>query len=153
MIRIPIGIDPVIAQIGPLALRWYSLAIVVAIALAVILTRREFRRKGLPLDHYDSVVLWTVAAGILGARLFHVIDQPDRFLEQPGRILAVQEGGLAIYGAVIGGFIAVAILSRVYRAPFLSVIDAIVPGLVLSQALGRYGCIVNGDAWGSTTTS
>lgn len=151
MLRIPIGLDPVIVHLGPLALRWYSLAIIVAIIVAVVVIRREFVRRGLPLDRYDTLVFGTVAAGILGARLFHVLDYPDRFASNPAKILAFQEGGLAIYGAVAGGFVAVAILSRIYQYPFLPVIDAIAPGLLLAQAVGRIGCIVNGDAWGGPT--
>lgn len=152
LLRITIGIDPVIAHLGPLALRWYSLAIITAIIIAVVVIRREFVFRGLPVDRYDTLVFWTVAAGILGARLFHVVDQRERYLADPARILAFQEGGLAIYGAVAGGFVALAILSRVYRYPFLRVIDAIAPGLLLAQAFGRFGCIVNGDAWGGPTS-
>lgn len=68
-------------------------------------------------------------------------------------ILAFQQGGLAIYGAVVGGFLAVALLARLYQLPFLQLIDAIAPNLLLAQAIGRFGCIVNGDAWGAPTTS
>lgn len=69
------------------------------------------------------------------------------------KIFAFQEGGLAIYGAVTGGFLSVAILSRVFQLPFLQLIDSIAPGLALAQAFGRFGCIVNGDAWGAPTNS
>jgi len=152
MIRIPIGIDPVIFHLGPLALRWYSLAILVAIAIAVTVTRHEFRRNGLPLQRFDTFVFWTVAGGILGARFFFVIDHIGMILRRPAEALAFQDGGLAIYGAVFGGFVAVTILCHVYRYPLRSVIDAIAPGLLLGQAFGRFGCIVNGDAWGAAST-
>ena len=152
MIRIPIGIDPVIFHLGPLTLRWYSLAILLAIVIAVNVTRHEFRRRGLSLQRFDTFVIWTVAGGIVGARLFFVVDHFGTMLRHPAEALAFQDGGLAIYGAVFGGFAAVAILCRIYRYPWLSVIDAIVPGLLLGQAFGRFGCIVNGDAWGAATT-
>jgi phosphatidylglycerol:prolipoprotein diacylglycerol transferase len=104
MFQFEIGIDPIIAEIGPFALRWYTLAIMVAIAIAVIFTRYEFKRRGLRVRDFDMLVFFTVAGGIIGARLFHVIDHPDRYLSDPARILAFHQGGLAIYGAVIGGF-------------------------------------------------
>jgi phosphatidylglycerol---prolipoprotein diacylglyceryl transferase len=148
-----IGIDPIIANIGPFVLRWYSLAIMVSIVVAVLFIRNEFRRRALPMRDWDMLVFFTVAGGIIGARLLHVVDHPDRYLSDPMRILAFHQGGLAIYGAVIGGFATVFVLSRVYSLPFLSVIDAIAPGLVLAQALGRFGCIINGDAWGAPTNS
>ena len=151
MERIDIGLNPVITYIGPLALRWYSLAILTAIAVAVVVTRREFRRKGLPLSEYESLVFWTVAGGIVGARLLHVLDHWDEFVQHPAHILMIQEGGLAIYGAVLGGFLTLAFLSRSYHYPFLPLIDAVAPGLLLAQAVGRLGCIVNGDAWGRAT--
>lgn len=153
MLHIEIGIAPVIAQIGPLTLRWYGLAIMVSIIIAVVITRRELLRRGIYPSNYDILVFWTVLGGILGARLFHVFDYPERFIENPMKIFAFQEGGLAIYGAVTGGFLSVAILSRVFQLPFLQLVDSIAPGLVLAQAFGRLGCIVNGDAWGAPTSS
>jgi phosphatidylglycerol:prolipoprotein diacylglycerol transferase len=153
MFQIEIGIDPIIAQVGPLALRWYSVAVMVAIVIAVVVTRRELIRRGIALRNFDTVVIWTVIGGILGARLFHVIDNFERFMNSPVKILAFWEGGLAIYGAVVGGFAALAIMSRIYSYPFRQVIDAIAPGLVLGQAFGRIGCITNGgDAWGAPTS-
>ena len=152
MFRIPIGIDPVIVQLGPLALRWYSLAILTAIVVAAIVTYREFLRKGLATPGFDSLVLWTVAGGIVGARLFHVLDHPERFIADPASIVAFQEGGLAIYGAVAGGFAALLLVCYRRGYPFRPLIDAIAPGLLLGQAVGRLGCIVNGDAWGGPTS-
>lgn len=152
MLRISIGIDPVVAHLGPFMLRWYSLAVTTAIAVAAVVTYREFLRKGLPIAGFDALLLWTVVGGIAGARLFHVLDHPERFLGDPPRILAVQEGGLAIYGAVVGGLVALLLASRRPGYAFLPLIDAAVPGLLLAQAIGRIGCLVNGDAWGAPTT-
>lgn len=153
MFTFEISIDPIIANIGPLALRWYSLGIMVSIIVAVLISARELKRREIHIQNFDLFVFLTVAGGILGARLFHVIDRPEAFIDNPARILAFNEGGLAIYGAVVGGFATVAALSFFMRLPFLSVIDSIAPGLVLAQAIGRFGCIVNGDAWGAPTNS
>ena len=149
--NITISIDPVIFHLGHLAFRWYSLAIIIAITVATWLTRREFRRKGLDDAKFGDIAIWAIASGIVGARLFHVLDRAGYYLDHPGRILNFQSGGLAIYGAVIGGFLGVAIATRLYAVPFLPTIDAIAPGLVLAQAIGRIGCIINGDAWGAPT--
>src|SRR5574338_266830 len=100
--KINIGIDPVLFTLFGFEFRWYSMAIMLAIV-----------------------------SGILGARMFHVIDDLGDYLSNPARILDFQSGGLAIYGAVIGGFIGVAIGCRIYGLPFLRVIDAVAPGLVL----------------------
>ncbi len=151
--RINIDIDPVIFTLGGLEFRWYSLAIMVAIAVATWFVAREFRLKGIDDRDYGNVALIAIVSGILGARLFHIVDDLGTYLDDPARILDFQSGGLAIYGAVVGGFIGVMIACRIYRLPLPRVIDAVAPGLVLAQGIGRFGCIVNGDAWGARTDS
>ncbi len=94
-----------------------------------------------------------VVAGLLGARLFHVLDHwPHEFAANPIRALYVWEGGLAIWGGVAGGLLAAALLARRrgWRLPRL--LDAVAPGLVLAQAIGRVACIITGDAVGGPTT-
>jgi len=151
--QIEIGLDPVIFEIGGLEFRWYSLAILVAIWIAVLFTQREFKRKGLDETNYGNIAIVAIASGIFGARMFHILDRGGYYLDNPGQILNFQSGGLAIYGAVVGGFLGVVLATRIWRVPFLSTIDAIAPGLVLAQGIGRFGCIVNGDAWGAQTDS
>ena len=151
--RINIGIDPVIFTLFGIEFRWYSMAIMLAIVVATWFVAREFRRKGIDGTEYGNVALIAIVSGILGARLFHILDRPGEYLSDPISILDFQSGGLAIYGAVVGGFIGVSIACRIYRLPLLKVIDAVAPGLVLAQGIGRIGCIVNGDAWGARTDS
>ncbi len=149
--RIHIGIDPVIFHVGAFSLRWYSLAIMVAIGVSVWFIAREFKRKQIDDSNYGNIAIWAIASGIIGARVFHLLDDLGYYLDHPAQMLDFQSGGLAIYGAVIGGFIGVVIGCKLYRVPVLPVIDAVAPGLVLAQAIGRFGCIVNGDAWGART--
>ena len=94
---ITIGVDPVIFSIGHFMLRWYSLIVVTAIIVGVWLSAREAERKGFRKeDIYDSA-LWVVIGGILGARLFHVLDHwPDEYAANPIRALYIWEGGLAV---------------------------------------------------------
>jgi phosphatidylglycerol:prolipoprotein diacylglycerol transferase len=94
-----------------------------------------------------------VAGGIAGARIFFLLDHADYYLHHPLESFALNEGGLAVYGAVFGGFVTVLALTRIYRLPTLQVIDAIAPGLIMAQAFGRIGCIINADAWGGPTSS
>ena len=150
---ITINIDPVIFSIGHFMLRWYALIVITAILVGVWLTAREAERKGFKKEEIYDSALWVIIAGIIGARLFHVLDHwPDEFAANPIRALYVWEGGLAIWGAVIGGLIAAAIIARRrgWRLPVL--LDAAAPGLVLAQAIGRFACIITGDAMGKPTT-
>ena len=151
MITIPI--DPIIFSIGHLHLRWYSLIVVTAILIGVWLAAKEAGRKGFIKDEIYDSVLWIVVAGMVGARLFHVIDHwPDEFAANPIRALYIWEGGLAIWGGIIGGLIAVAILARQKGWKLSRLLDAFVPGVVLAQAIGRVACIITGDSVGKVTS-
>lgn len=149
--HIEIGLDPVIFEVAGLEFRWYSLAIMVGIFIGVWFSGREFRRKKLDETNFGNIAIIGVASGILGARLFHVMDRLDHYMNNPTQILNFQSGGLAIYGAVVGGFLGVVVACKIYKVPVLPAIDAVAPGLLLAQAVGRFGCIVNGDAWGAQT--
>lgn len=149
--ELTIGIDPNIVEIGPFVLAWHGMLSVLAIVVGLWLTRVGLRERGLALPRFDSFAIWTIAGGIVGARLFYVLDHLGDFARNPLEIFAISEGGLAVYGAVIGGFATVALLCRRRQLPFRQIIDAIAPGLAVAQAVGRIGCLLNGDAWGART--
>lgn len=145
---------PVLFRIGSLAVRYYGLMYVIAITVGAILFAREVRRKALPLSSDDilDVLLWTIPLAILGARLYFVAFQWSYYGRHPLDILKVWEGGLAIHGGAIAGILTVYVLSRVKRIPFWGLTDAISPSLILGQAIGRIGNLMNGDAYGLPTT-
>ncbi|MDP2727841.1 MAG: prolipoprotein diacylglyceryl transferase, partial [Dehalococcoidia bacterium] len=145
---IEIGLDPVIIHFGHFGLRWYSLAILAALAAGIALTLREARRKGIHEDVIWSVAVWGVIGGLIGARLFHVADNLDKYLADPLSVLAFQEGGLAIYGAIVVGLLAALIQAKRRGWPFLRVLDAAAPGLIRGQAIGHIGCLIQGDSLG-----
>lgn len=150
---ITIGIDPIIFSIGHLHIRWYGLIVITAIGVGIWLAAREAARKGFKKEDIYDAAIWVILGGMIGARLFHVLDHwSDEFAANPIRALYIWEGGLAIWGAVAGGLIVVAILARLrgWRLPKL--LDAAAPGLVLAQAIGRVACIITGDAMGKPTT-
>jgi phosphatidylglycerol:prolipoprotein diacylglycerol transferase len=150
---ITISIDPIIFSIGHFMLRWYSLIVTFAIGLGVWIAWREAKRKGLDERHFNDALIWIILAGLIGARLFHVIDHwPHEYVNDPIRALYIWEGGLAIWGGVIGGGLALAFFAwrRHLRLSFL--FDLAVPGVVLGQAVGRFACIITGDAMGKPTT-
>lgn len=148
---IEIGLDPVIIQIGHFGLRWYSLAILAALAAGIALTLKEARRKGINEDMIWGVATWGVIGGLIGARLFHVADNLDKYLADPLSVLAFQEGGLAIYGAIVVGLLAALIQAKRRGWPYMRVLDAAAPGLILGQAIGHIGCIIQGDSLGPPT--
>lgn len=150
---ITISIDPIIFSIGHFMVRWYSLILMLAMAVGIWLTAREANRKGFKKDLIYDIAIWIVFAGILGARLFHVLDHwSDEYAANPIRALYIWEGGLAIWGGVAGGLLAAAILAWKNGWKFPKLLDAGAPGLVLAQAIGRVACVITGDAMGKPTT-
>lgn len=150
---IEIDIDPVIVQIGPLALRWYSLMIMTGVLVGTWVAAKLAERRGISPDDVYSAAFWVVGAGIVGARLAHVIDRFDFYRDNPLKILAIYEGGLAIWGALIAGGLAGWWYTRRYNVPFWPFADSVSHAAILGQAIGRLGCIVNGDVAGKPTNT
>ncbi len=150
---ITISIDPIIFGVGHFALRWYSLILGTAMGVGVWLTAREAERKGFKKEDVYEAAMWIIVAGIIGARLFHVLDHwSHEYAANPVRALYIWEGGLAIWGALIGGLIAGALITWQRGWRFPKFLDAAAPGLVLAQAIGRIACVITGDAMGKPTT-
>jgi phosphatidylglycerol:prolipoprotein diacylglycerol transferase len=148
---IVIDIDPTIFHWGHFGLRWYGLFIVLAIFAGSWLGLREARRKGFDAGQVQSLILWSVLGGLIGARLFHVVDRWDLYADEPLRTLYFWEGGLAVYGGLVGGVLVGFAYAWRHGLPAWRLADALAPGIILGQAVGRLACIPNGDAYGSPT--
>lgn len=141
-------------MIGPLPLRAYAIAILIGIVVAWWILERRYRAKGGPADVSLDVAVWMVIFGIVGARLYHVITTPDPYFGENGdlsKIIRVWEGGLGIWGAVALGAVGAYIgLKRrgLRMAPFA---DALAPGLLIAQAIGRLGNYFNQELYGRPT--
>ncbi len=149
LLSLPSPPTPIIFEIGPLALRYYGVLIALGIAVGTWLTGRELARKG-----YDSALaldslFFVVPLGFIGARLYHVITDYDLYRDDPfPGVFAVWNGGLGIYGAVAGGFLGLLIFCRLRGINPLAFADAAAPGLVLAQAIGRWGNYFNQELFG-----
>ena len=142
------AIDPIAFEIGPLSVAWYGLIIVVAMILAVYLTIKEGEIRGISEDFVVDTAFWVLPLGILGARLYYVLFELDYYLANPLQILAIWEGGLAIYGGIIVGVLTVYWRAKKENVPFLLIIDILAPYTLLAQAIGRWGNFINQEAHG-----
>lgn len=136
-----------------LNIQMYALCILAGIIVATIMTSRRLTKRGAEPGIVLDVVLWAVPLGIIGARLYHVLTHPDDYFagQELWRILAIWEGGNAIYGSLIGGAIGVIIACRITGLRFWSFADALAPGLLLAQAIGRLGNWFNHELFGWPT--
>lgn len=133
-------------------LPWYSVLIVTGICAALFIASREEKRLSLPKDTVVDLALWAIPLGVIGARLYYVAFAWDTFASDPISILYVWQGGLAIYGGIIGGLAGVLLFSWRRRIPPGRLTDIIVPGLALAQSLGRWGNYFNMEAYGLPIT-
>jgi prolipoprotein diacylglyceryl transferase len=138
---------------GPLHIRWYGLLLALGVLCGALVARRELRRRGIDPDLTYSVALWVVPFGLIGARLYHVAtDWSTRFAGHWERIPQVWEGGLGIYGALLGGMLGGAIAARRYGIALPVLLDCIAPGTAIAQALGRFGNYFNQELFGGPTS-
>jgi phosphatidylglycerol:prolipoprotein diacylglycerol transferase len=133
---------------------------VIAIALGLLILFREVRRKKivcgitgqvLALDDLLDLLLWTIPAAIIGARIYYVAFQWQYYSSHLLDVAKIWQGGLAIHGGLIGGIIAVYLFSLAKKISFWALTDAVAPSLILGQAIGRIGNLMNGDAYGTPT--
>jgi prolipoprotein diacylglyceryl transferase len=129
-------------------LPWYSVLIVGAIFLSVLLSMYEEKKRGLPKDTVIDSAFYLIPLGIIGARLYYVLFEWPQFASSPLSIFKIWEGGLAIYGALIGGFIGLFLFAKRKKLAFPMLLDLYSPCVVLSQAIGRWGNYFNQEAYG-----
>ncbi len=140
-------------KIGPLELRAYGLLIAVGVFVAVWIWGKRLSRAGIGgSDEATSVALWAVPAGVIGARLYHVATEWDRFSDRPGDIFKVWEGGLGIPGGMLLGIVVGIVMIRRQTMPIPMALWAVAPALPVAQAIGRWGNWFNQELFGGPTT-
>ncbi len=151
-LTLPSPPSPVIFEVGPFALRYYGLCIAIGVAVATWLTARELARNGYDGALALDALFFVVPLGLIGARVYHVITDYDLYDGNPHSffpgVFEIWNGGLGIYGAVIGGFLGLLLFARLRQVNPLVLADAAAPGLILAQAIGRWGNYFNQELFG-----
>ncbi|MEK3992062.1 prolipoprotein diacylglyceryl transferase [Robertmurraya sp. FSL R5-0851] len=145
-------IDPVALSLGPIQIHWYGVIIGVGIALALFLAMREGERRGLHKDIFPDLMLWAIPIAIISARIYYVAFEWDYYSQNPGDIIKIWNGGIAIHGALIGSVITAIVFSRKRNISFWKLADIAAPSIIIGQAIGRWGNFINQEAHGGEVT-
>jgi phosphatidylglycerol---prolipoprotein diacylglyceryl transferase len=148
-------LNPVLVQIGPFALRWYSLAYISGILLGWFYLIRLLAEDGAPMtrDQADGLVTWVTAGIIIGGRLAYVLFYDlSTYVVQPWKIFQLWAGGMSFHGGAFGVAIAIIIFARSHSLRWLRIIDYVAMCAPIGLLLGRLANFVNGELWGRPTT-
>jgi phosphatidylglycerol:prolipoprotein diacylglycerol transferase len=147
-----IGVSPVAFRIGPIVVAWYGIMVALAVTTLVVWALIAVKRGAkVSYDTIISAALVGIPSGVIFARLLHVIDLWDYYLQNPDLIFSRFGEGLTIYGAVLGAALGIWIYSKIRKISFGYLADMIAPGIILAQAIGRVGCTLNGCCYGVAT--
>ena len=153
------GIDPASPLGEPvnlgLAIRGYGMMLMLAVLSGMGIVFYRCRKIGYPTEHIFRLAIWMIVCGMLGARLFFVIQNHDHFLKPGASLFEIAEGvfnmvggGLVVYGSMIGALLAATFVVWKWKLPVWRTADLIAPGMALGLAIGRIGCLLNGCCWG-----
>ena len=144
--------NPVLLDLGIIKIYWYSIMILLGVFIGGSLIIKEAKRFKIPEDYIINLILYTIIFGVIGARLYYVTFEWQYYSNHLLDILKIWEGGLAIHGGIIFGLIVIIIYTKKYKVNTFRMLDIIVVGLLIGQAIGRWGNFFNGEAHGPATT-
>lgn len=150
---IEMTVNKIAFSIFGIDIAWYAVIITLGIIISMIISYRNARNINLNLELFGDVFFYTIISGIIGARIYYVIFNFDLYKDDLLSIFNLRGGGIAIYGAIIFGVLAIFIYTKIKKQKFLDYTDCIVPGLALAQSIGRWGNFVNQEAYGYETNS
>ena len=145
-------LNPIFLDIGPFTIYWYGAIIGIGVILGYILASRESVKRGMPKDTIADLLLYAIPIAIISARIYYVIFRWEQYADDPIRVFYIWEGGIAIHGAIIGGFVTAYIFAKKKNLPFWQLADVLAPSLLLGQAVGRWGNLVNQEVYGGPVT-
>lgn len=145
-------IDPVAISIGPIKIYWYGIIIALAMLIGISLATKEAQKLGLEEDTMVDMALWAIPIGFIGARLYYVLFKWDYYIQNPSEIIAIWNGGIAIYGGLIAGGLAVYWFARRKKMTLTLLLDILAPSVLLAQSIGRWGNFINQEAHGGAVS-
>lgn len=144
--------NPVLIDLGFVQIYWYSVMILLGAFIGGSIIIKESKKYKIPEDYMINLITTTLIVAIIGARLYYVIFEWSYYKDNLLEILQIWEGGLAIHGGIIAGLLSIIYYTRKYKVNTFRLLDMIVVGLIIGQAIGRWGNFFNGEAHGVMTT-
>lgn len=144
--------NPIFLQIGPISIYWYSIILLFAFLIGAILVLKETKKFNIDSDEMYNLFFYLIPTVLIGARLYFVLFHFDYYANDLLGIFKIWEGGLAIHGGIIAGFIFLILYTRKHHQSLFKMIDIFAISLILGQAIGRWGNFFNGEAHGPITT-
>ena len=145
--------EKVALDLGPIQIYWYSIFIFIGMLVACFLIYKEAKKRDIEEDFLVNLTFNTIIIGIIGARLYYVLFNLSYYLDNPVEIFQIWNGGLAIHGGIIAGLLFIIYYCKKHEVNLWKMLDIIVVGLIIAQAIGRWGNFFNSEAYGPITTS
>ncbi len=145
-------LNPIAIEAGPFQVHWYGIIIGIGIALGFYLASREGNKLGLPDETFSDLLIWAIPIALLSARTYYVLFEWEYYSQNPGAIIQIWNGGIAIHGALIGSVATAIVFARKRNISFWKLADVAAPSIILGQAIGRWGNFVNQEAHGGEVT-
>ena len=139
-------------SIGNINIYWYSIFVLIAMVVASLLIIREAKKNKIKEEEILDFLFWGLIIGVIGARIYYVIFNFDYYKNNIGEIFAIWNGGLAIHGGILAALVFTIIYSKKKKLNILKLTDIVAVGLIIGQAIGRWGNFFNGEAYGRVTT-
>ncbi|MBF7121836.1 prolipoprotein diacylglyceryl transferase [Pediococcus pentosaceus] len=146
------ALNPIAFNLGGIQVHWYGIIIASAVVLATILAVQEAKRRRIDPNSIYDLILWALPVAIITARMYYVIFEWGYYQNHVDEIVRVWDGGIAIYGALIGAGIVVYLFCRANWIPVWLMLDIIAPVLIMAQGIGRWGNFMNQEAFGRITS-
>ena len=152
-LNIHINLNPIAFEIGSIKVHWYGIILAMGFLLSYLYVLKYSKKFKIPRDDISNLSIIASVCAIICARLYYVIFYPgDFYIKNPSKIFMISEGGIAIYGAIIGGIISILVFAKIKNLNPWSLLDIISLGVLIGQCIGRWGNFVNQEAFGEPTT-
>lgn len=144
--------NPIFFKIGNIYIYWYSIILLIAFVIGCLVVFKEAKKIGLEKEKLENFIFYTIPIALIGARVYYVLFNLDYYLKYPIDIIKVWEGGLAIHGGILAGFLCLLYFTKKNKINIIKMLDILVIGLIIGQIIGRWGNFMNSEAYGPITT-